>query len=76
MDYREVIAALDFVNMEIGKVDPMLAMEVAQIANQLEHDWFTNNKWYKVRNNKVRRRKKVVVEQNPEFRLERLVQWQ
>jgi len=76
IDYREVIAALDFVNMEVGKVDPMLAQQIAGITNQLEHDWFTNNKWYKTRNNKVKRRKKIIIEQNQAFRMERLVYWQ
>jgi hypothetical protein len=75
IDYREVIAALDFVNMEVGKVDPMLAQEIACITNQLEHDWFTNNKWYKTRVKSVKRRKKVVVQQTS-WEAPRLVYWQ
>ena len=60
MEYREVIAALDYANMEISRVDPMLALQIAQIANQLEYDWLSNNKGYRSCAKNVKRRRKSV----------------
>jgi len=62
----------------VGKVDSMLAQEIAGIANQLEHDWFTNNKWYKTRTKKVKRVRKIVSDQILESAMPtgRLIQWQ